>query len=186
MTTLTSPEHLITQVMRIVESDRKSEISLNANGGNSILLVCPPDQEYKFIQLLQTMLDKSTYSVIDLNKILISFVQDNESEIYDAFELLQGAVHQIFKTPEGEEGNDLYGLILSSIEKAYHENKVPVMIHSGALYGTGIDNLHLMESDLVMRSSKPLIILYPATHDGEKMMFLNTRPASKYRCMIVN
>ena len=68
MTTLTSPEHLITQVMRIVESDRKSEISLNANGGNSILLVCPPDQEYKFIQLLQTMLDKSTYSIIDLNK----------------------------------------------------------------------------------------------------------------------
>lgn len=186
MTSLTSPEHLIMQVMRIVESDSKSEISLNANGGNSILLVCPPDQEFKFIQLLRTMLDESNYSVIDLNKILISFVEDNEPEIRDAFELLQGAVNQIFKTPEGEEGRDLFGLILSSIEKAYNENKIPVLIHSGALYGTGIDNLHLMESDLVMRSSKPLIILYPATHDGDKMMFLSTRPASKYRCMIIN
>ena len=44
----------------------------------------------------------------------------------------------------------------------------------------------LMENELVMKSKFPLIILYPATQDGEQLMFLNSRPASKYRCMIVN
>jgi len=43
MTTSINPEHLIIQVKRIVESNKRSEIRLNANGGNSILLVCPPE-----------------------------------------------------------------------------------------------------------------------------------------------
>jgi hypothetical protein len=60
------------------------------------------------------------------------------------------------------------------------------LIHSGALYGSGIDNIHLMENELVMKSNLPLIILYPATKEGEKLLFLSKRPASKYRCMIVN
>jgi hypothetical protein len=42
-----------------------------------------------------------------------------------------------------------------------------------------------MENELVMKSKLPLIILYPATQEGDRLMFLNTRPASKYRCMIV-
>jgi len=43
-----------------------------------------------------------------------------------------------------------------------------------------------MENELVMKAKSPLIILYPATQEGEQLMFLNSRPASKYRCMIVN
>ena len=49
MSTAINPEHIITQVKRLVESDKRSEIRLNANGGNSILLVCPPNLEYQFI-----------------------------------------------------------------------------------------------------------------------------------------
>jgi hypothetical protein len=37
-----------------------------------------------------------------------------------------------------------------------------------------------------MKSKLPLVILNPATQDGDKLMFLNSRPASKYRCMIIN
>jgi hypothetical protein len=178
-------EHLITQVKRLVESDKRSEIRLNANGGNSILLVCPPNLEHQFIVKLNELMG-SEYSIIDLNELLISFVESNKSHLADMFDLLRGSVHQIFKSPEGETGPDLFSIILSKIEKSINEDKIPVIIHSGALYGSGIDNIHLMESELVMKSKKPLIILYPATLDGDQLMFLNSRPASKYRCMIVN
>jgi len=185
MSTALNPEHIITQVKRLVESDKRSEIRLNANGGNSILLVCPPNLEHQFIVKLNELMD-ADYSIIDLNELLISFVESNQSHLADMFDLLRGSVHQIFKAPEGETDPDLFSIILSEIEKAYNEDKIPVMIHSGALYGSGIDSIHLMESELVMKSKKPLIILYPATQDGDQLMFLNSRPSSKYRCMIVN
>jgi hypothetical protein len=181
-----NPEYIINQVKRLVESDKRSEIRLNANGGNSILIVCPPEQEYKFIEVLNTSMGKGTYSIIDLNNLLISFIEQNNELLEDSFELLKGSVHQIFKAPEGEISPDLFGYILSAIQKTFSENKIPVIIHVGALYGSGIDNIHLMESELVMKSNKPIIILYPASQEGEKLMFLNSRPASKYRCMIVN
>jgi hypothetical protein len=181
-----NPDYIINQVKRLVESDKHSEIRLNANGGNSILVVCPPDQEYKFIEVLKSSMRKDNYAIIDLNQLLISFVERNRNLLRDAFELLKGSVHQVFKAPEGEIGPDLFGYILSEIQKTFAENKIPILIHAGALYGSGIDNIHLMESELVMKSNKPLIILYPAILEGEKLMFLNSRPASKYRCMIVN
>ncbi len=186
MNTYINPEHIITQVKRVVESDKRSEIRLNANGGNSILLVCPPESEFIFIEKLYQLMPDDTYKLIDLNEMLISFVNTNKTELADMFNLLRGSVHQIFKAPKDEISPDLFKHILASIEDTYNINKIPILIHSGALYGSGIDNIHLMESELVMKSNKPLIILYPATQEGEQLMFLNSRPASKYRCMIVN
>ena len=52
MNTSVNPEHSITELKRIVESDKRSEIRLNANGGNSILLVCPPKLEFQYIEKL--------------------------------------------------------------------------------------------------------------------------------------
>ncbi len=186
MTTSTNPEFLINQMKRIVESDKRSEIRLNANGGNSILLVCPPADEQLFVEKLYELMNIDQYTIIDLNEILISFVENNMSDLHDMFELLQGSVDQVFKAPKGETGPDLFSLIISAIEEAFMADKIPVLIHSGALYGSGIDNIHLMESELVMKSNKPLLILYPATKEGDHYLFLATRPASKYRCMIVN
>jgi len=186
MSTLLNPEHIITQLKRIVESDKRSEIRLNANGGNSILLVCPPELELQFIGKLTELMPQDTYSIIDINEMLVSFVEENQSNLAEMFDLLRGSVHQIFKAPEGETTPDFFKHLLSAIAHSFDEHKIPVLIHSGALYGSGIDNIHLMENELVMKSKTPLILLYPATQEGEKLMFLNSRPASKYRCMIVN
>jgi hypothetical protein len=60
---------MITQLKRIVESDKRSEIRLNANGGNSILLVCPPELEFQFIEKLNELMPLDIYSIIDINKI---------------------------------------------------------------------------------------------------------------------
>lgn len=181
-----NPEHKILDLKRLVESDKRSEIRLNANGGNSILLVCPPDQELVYVTYINNILDKEIYDVIDLNDILINYVQTNTEEIGELFELLKGSIHQIFKSPGNEIESDLFSQIITRIKGSFGENKIPVLLHSGALYGSGIDNIHLMEHEMVMKSKLPLVILYPATQDGDKLMFLNSRPASKYRCMIIN
>ena len=185
MSTSVNPEHIITQIKRIVESDKRSEIRLNANGGNSILLVCPPEMEFQYIEKLIEMMPSDIYKIIDINEMMISFVEAYKADIGEMFDLLRGSVHQIFKAPEGETSPDLFKHILGAIKQTFMENKIPVLIHTGALYGSGIDNIHLMENELVMKSKTPLIILYPATQDADKLMFLNSRPASKYRCMIV-
>ena len=119
MNTAINPEHIITQVKRLVESDKRSEIRLNANGGNSILLVGPPNLEHQYIIKLNELMG-SEYSIIDLNELLISFIESNKSHLPDMFDLLRGSVHQIFKSPECETGPDLFSIILSKIEKSYN------------------------------------------------------------------
>jgi len=182
---LNNPENIIREAMRLVESDRRSEIRLNANGGNSILIVCDPMKEKEYITHLEHLLPAESYSIIDLNKCLIDFVSDHKSELVELFNLLQSATQEIFKAPAGEESQDLFKKIMSQIQNSLNENKVPVLINTGSLYGTGMHNIHLMENDIVMKASLPLIILYPATIEPDRIMFLGKQSASKYRCMII-
>jgi len=182
---LQNPENTIIETKRVVESDKRSEIRLNANGGNSILIVCEPIRESEYIAAIRKLMDSSVYAIIDLNEALVEFVDSNKESLDELFELLKGSVHQIFKAPNGEEANDLYKLIIEKIKTAYSNGKIPVLVNTGALYGSGIDNIHVMENEFVMKSSTPLIILYPATKDKDNLLFLSKRHASRYRCMII-
>ena len=182
---LNNPADIIHKAKLLVESDSRSEIRLNANGGNSILIVCDPMSENEYINKLEELLPEESYTIIDLNKCLIDFVKEHKVELIELFSLLQSSIHEIFKAPAGEESKDLFKEIISLIQAAFDKGKVPVLINSGALYGTGIDNIHIMENELVMKSAFPVLILYPATKEGDQLMFLGKRPASKYRCMIV-
>lgn len=181
-----NPEDVIIDVKHLVESDRRSEIRLKANGGNSILIVCDPQLESEYILAIKNLMEESTYGIIDLTEILTQFVETNKDELEDYFKLLEASTEQIFKSPEGENSKDLFQLILLAISKNLSDNKIPVLVNSGVLYGSGIDNIHIMENELIMNAPFPLIILYPATKDGDKLMFLSKRPASKYRCMILD
>lgn len=181
-----SPENVVLAAKRLVESDKRSEIRLNANGGNSILLVCPPDMELEYIQAIDQQMNDDAYEVISLNRILNDYVESNKEELESRFDLLRGSVHQVFKTPAGEEGPDLFNMIIQAISMSLNANKIPVLINTGCLYGSGIDNIHIMENEVIMKASLPTIILYPATKEGDKLMFLGKRPASRYRCMIID
>ncbi len=181
-----NPENIIIDAMKLVESDKRSEIRLNANGGNSILVVCEPQEEINYIRVMRDLMDENNYTIIDLNEILIEYVKNNESDLASYFELLKGSVKQVFKAPEGESWPDLFSEVMKSIEESFKAKKIPVLINSGALYGSGIENIHIMEHNLVMRSELPMIVLYPAVKEGEKLLFLSERPSSKYRCMIVS
>jgi hypothetical protein len=182
---LNNPAHTILAAKQLVESDRRSEIRLNSNGGNSILLVCEPMRELEYIEHLQELLPPTSYTLIDLNECLTHFVTAHQSELLELYDLLQSATHQIFRAPEEEESNDLFKEIISQIKEAYSKDRVPVLINTGALYGTGIHNIHIMENEMVMNAALPLIILYPATVEPDRILFLGKHPASKYRCMII-
>lgn len=182
----TNPEHIINLTKSLVESDQRSEIRLRANGGNSLLIVCEPQEEAIFIAAIKANMDAGSYAIIDLNELLIQYIETNKHNLEDLFDLLKGSIHQIFKAPSGDSYPDLFGFIIETIREAFSQRKVPVLIRSGALFGSGIDNIHIIEDEVVMRSPLPLVILYPATNEQEKLMFLSKRPASKYRCMIVN
>jgi len=185
MMPLNNPPQIIHEVKRLVESNRRSEIRLTANGGNSILVICEPMREAEYIAHLEKLLSKDNYSIINLNNCLVNFVKSHKSELVELYDLLQSATHEIFKAPAGEESKDLFKEILEQIDQALSEGKVPVLINTGALYGTGIHNIHIMENDVVMKAALPVIILYPATIEPDRVMFLGKYPASKYRCMIV-
>jgi hypothetical protein len=182
---LNNPENTIRESMRLVESDRRSEIRLNVNGGNSILIVCDPMKEKEYISKFEHLLPDESYSIIDLNECLIDFVSDHKSELVELYNLLQSATQEIFKAPSGEESEDLFKEIMSQVQNSLNDNKVPVLVNTGSLYGTGMHNIHLMENDIVMKAALPLIILYPATIEPDRIMFLGKQPSSKYRCMII-
>jgi hypothetical protein len=182
---LHNPEYIILETKRLVESDKRSDIRLSANGGNSIIIACEPDKELEYIKAIRAFMSPENFNIIDLNVLLNAFVEANKSDIEDRFDLLKGSIEQVFKTPDGEEGADLFGLIINAIADSFANIKTPVLIHTGALYGSGIDNIHIMENELIMKASLPLIVLYPATKDGDNLLFLGKRPASRYRCMIV-
>lgn len=180
------PEQVVLQTKKLIASDKRSEIRLSANGGNSILIVCDPKEEHIYLEQIEKLLDETSYHIIDLNKLLIEFVDRNKEELDELFELLKGSVQQVFKSPDGEDSDDFFKMIMEQISSAFHANKVPVLTHTGALHGTGIENIHIMENPLVMKSNIPLVILYPGTREGDNLLFLSKRRASKYRCMIIN
>lgn len=180
-----TPDLLVLQVKTVVESKDRSHIRLNSNGGNSILLVCDPTEEMLLIQAIHQHLTLDQYQTIDLNDLLCEFVNKNREILIESFDLLKGSPEQIFKLPKHEEGIDLFSPIMEKISTTYQQNKIPVLIHTGALFGSGIDNIHIMEHPVVMEARNPVVILYPATHEKDKLLFLGIRPSSKYRCMIV-
>ena len=175
----------IEQVKKLVEADNKSDIKLNANGGNSILVVCPPEQEHIFIELFQKNLPGDKYEMIDLNRLLIDFIGQHKEALLEKFNLLQSSVHQIFKVPPEENDDDFFKYIIERISDAFTAGKVPFLYSVGTLFGTGIDNIQIIEHEEIMKAQLPLVILYPATDTKDKLMFLNSRAASKYRCMVI-
>lgn len=180
------PEQVVLQTKKLIESDKRSEIRLSANGGNSILIVCEPKEEDIYLEQVDKLLDESYFHIINLNKLLIEFVDKNKDDLNELFDLLKGSVQQVFKSPQGEDSDDFFKMIMEQISMAFDGHKVPVLTHTGALHGTGIENIHIMEHPMVMKSNIPLVILYPATRDGDNLLFLSKRRASKYRCMIIN
>lgn len=159
------------------------ELKRSSNGGNTILFLTPPKEEQQYIKLLHEHFDHEA-EFIDIGNLLTSFIDsfNDWNEFEEVYRSLNPS-SRIFRSDDPE--TDLFDLIIIAIQKANEKAKIPVLIHTGALYGTGIENQNIMEHNIVMTLNKPLIILYPSILKENDLYFLGFRKANKYRCSLV-
>lgn len=162
----------------------RNQLRRKANGGNSILFSYPPEEEEKYINKAKELLDKKA-EFIDISKFFVELID------LDGWENFEQYYHDFKETPykifqSNDPSQDLFDIIISAIEKANEENKIPLLIRTGVLFGTGIENSNIMEHKVVMNLATPLVIFYPSKLEGETLYFLNFKPASKYRCKHIN
>ena len=167
-------------LFQIKNQDR---LQLRANGGNSILFSYPPEEESKYLEHAVEIF-KDTAKLIDISKLLVEFIdRDGWDQFQNDYESLLPTPHTIFKSDGSDP--DLFDMIIDAISQVAQDDRIPVLIRTGALHGTGIDNIHIMEHPEVMNSSRPLVVFYPSQIKDDTLLFLNFEPASKYRCVVV-
>ena len=159
----------------------------DAQGANALIVVYPPEKEEDYLKKV-----KEEYSgefIIDLSELFIKYI-DNFGGI-DSFKTIYKNYRSTSVFSDEDSANEEFlDIIIGKIEKAVENNKMPVIIRSGILYGTGIRNKYILESDVVRKSKKPLLIFYPGEvrediNDNEKVFFLNAVKANDYRGQLI-
>jgi hypothetical protein len=161
----------------------QDQLRRQANGGNSILFSYPPNEEQQYIEKAKKLYpDKAVF--IDIGKLLVQFIDkdgwESFSKLYNDF---KNTPHVIFRSDDPDP--DLFDLIISEIKSVCQNGKIPFLIRTGCLFGTGIENVNIMEHKVVMSLPHPLVIFYPSKIEDDNIYFLNFKLASKYRCTLV-
>ncbi|MGM0502931.1 MAG: hypothetical protein ACQERJ_10425 [Bacillota bacterium] len=162
---------------------------ISANGANALILVYPPKEEGKYLNRVKT--DYEEEYIINLADLFVEFVDEH------GINVLKEAFRNYRSTPESLFNNedsaviDLFDLIKQELKTAIEKEKIPVLIRTGILYGTHIENKFLLEKmDFINNYHNPLIILYPAEvkkdiNDEEIIHFLGVKKASDYRGQLI-
>lgn len=154
----------------------------SSQGVNALLMVYPPNEEKKYLERVRE--EYSSEYIIDLSELFLKFIDiyglEDFKEMYKNFRSTS-----VFIDDSSTE-EDLLDLILYEIEEAISQNKTPVIIRTGILYGTGIRNNDILESNVVKKCKQPLLIFYPGEvsedlSDNERIYFLGVVKASDYR-----
>ena len=162
----------------------KDQIRRGANGGNSILFCYPPHEEQLYIKKAKELFHGIAY-FINISSLFVDFIdQDGWEDFSQYYKDFITTPHKVFKSDDPTQ--DLFDMIISEIEEADKTDKIPFLIRTGCLFGTGIENVNIIEHKVVMELSNPLVIFYPSILIDGKLHFLNFKPASKYRCVLVN
>jgi hypothetical protein len=163
--------------------ENQDQLRSKSNGGNSILFSYPPDEDQQYIEKAKEFF-ASKAAFIDISNLLVKFIDkdgwDSFKEYYKDF---QNTPHLVFHSDDPSK--DLFDMIIDEIQKACEADKIPFLIRTGCLFGTGIENVNIMENKVIMSLSHPLVIFYPSKVEDDNIYFLNFKHASKYRCMVV-
>lgn len=161
----------------------QGQLRRQANGGNSILFSYPPDEEKKYIEKAKDIYTDSA-AFIDISKLLVQFIDEDGWESFNKYyHDFKDTPHKIFRSDDPTP--DLFDLIISEIVDACRNDEIPFLIRTGCLFGTGIENVNIMEHKTIMSLPHPLVIFYPSKIEDDIIFFLNFKPASKYRCTLV-
>lgn len=159
------------------------QLKRQANGGNSIIFSYPPTEELLYVNKARELFeDRACF--IDISKLFVEYI---DSEGWDSFKEyyleFKTTPHLIFKSKD--DSVDLFDVIIKKITEASKDNKIPFLIRTGVLFGTGIDNVNIMEHKSVMYLKQPLVFFYPSKYENGNLYFLNFKTSSKYRCNLV-
>lgn len=159
----------------------RTQLKREANGGNTILLAFPPAQEDRYIAKARELYTDAGF--IDISRLFVQYI-DNVG--WDAFEefyrAYQTTPDQVFKN---DNTDNLFIRIIDAIKAAAAANRIPFIVRTGALHGTGIVNQHIMDDNRVLSLKQPVVFFYPAKLEKNALLFLNFKPASKYRCKLI-
>lgn len=164
--------------------ENQDQLRRQANGGNSILFSYPPNEERHYIDKARELYSESA-AFIDVSVLFVKFIDEEGWESFKGYyQSMELSPHKVFHDEDAQE-RDLFDRIISEIEAACKDNKIPFLIRTGCLFGTGIDNVNIMEHRTVMNLLHPLVIFYPSRFEDDNLYFLNFKLASKYRCTLV-
>ena len=150
----------------------------------SILFSYPPHEEQLYIEKARELY-QDTVEFIDVSRLLVKFIDEEGWDSFKAYyQSMASSVHKVFHDEDAQE-HDLFDQIIHEIETTCKNNKIPFLIRTGCLYGTGIENVNIMEHRSVMNLPHPLVIFYPSRFDEDNLYFLNFKMASTYRCTLV-
>lgn len=158
----------------------------SAQGVNALIMVYPPDKEDECLSRVKK--DYGHEYIINISELFVDYIDkfglDTFTEVYKNYRSTS-----VFVDDSSSE-EDLLDIILDEIEKAHDKGKKPVLIRTGILYGTGIRNNDILESDLVTKSKEPLLVFYPGevredVSGEERVYFLGVLKASDYRGILI-
>lgn len=164
--------------------ENQDQLRRQANGGNSILFSYPPKEEHLYIEKARDLYSQ-TAEFIDVSRLFVKFIDEHGWEPFkDYYNDFQHSTHLLFKSDDPD--TDLFDMIITQIEAACKNGNIPFLTRTGVLYGTGIENVNIMEHRTVMNLPRPLVIFYPSSLGADDtLLFLNFKPASRYRCTLV-
>jgi hypothetical protein len=163
--------------------ENQDQLRRRANGGNSILFSYPPSEEHLYIEKAKELYADGAI-FIDVSKLFVQFIdEEGWDEFQEYYNDFKDTPHLVFHS--NDPLPDLFDLIMSEIQKSIQNDKIPFLVRTGCLFGTGIDNVNIMEHNAVMTKPTPLVIFYPSRIEDDNIYFLNFKPASKYRCTLI-
>ena len=175
--------HKFNELKLILERKDKEFIKMHAHGGYSILFTYPPQQEQEYLERIRAEYPEAC--LIDIAELFVEYIDSvGYEDFVDIYTEYAGEPEKLFRSELNED--DLFRRILNNIQAAGESQKIPILLRTGALFGTGIENINLTDSRVVHNLPLPLVIMYPATVGADnKLKFLNVKLASDYRATVI-
>jgi len=167
-----------------LELQQRDQLRRKANGGNSIVFTYKPEEESLYIEKAKEILPPEKFKFINIAQLFVKFIDLDGIDNFEAYynEFLE-TPHLVFHSDDT--ATDFMDLIIQEIQEAYKAGLTPILIRTGALYGTGIENVNIMEHKSVINMKVPLVIFYPSKIVDDNIYFLNFKMASRYRCNVI-
>ena len=163
----------------------RTNLSLVANGGYSILFTYPPVEEGLYLERAKNELNSESFEIIDVSKLFVEFIDEYQlNDFVEVYDDLKPNSYKIFIDGAGSD-KDLFDTVVNSIIKTSKKGLIPVLVRTGIFYGTGIENINITQHSLISELNTPLLIFYPGEIKGDHHHFLNAKQSSNYRCTII-